>query len=88
MSTSFTKLAKFSFPSFSEISNFLLFLFSFWHPCDANVGMFEVVPEAAYTILIFLDSFFFLFCVVGFCFFLFQIIDLILSFIPYTVVSM
>ena len=42
-----------------QISNFLLFLF-FWHPYDANVGMLEVVPEAAYTILIFLESFSFL----------------------------
>ena len=36
----------------------MLFIFSFWHTYDVNVGLLEVVPEAAYTILIFL--FFFL----------------------------
>ena len=30
-------------------------------PLDANVGLLKVVPQAAYTILIFLDSFFLLF---------------------------
>ena len=59
MSNSLTKLGKFSFIIFSNrFPNFLLFLFSFWHPYDANVGHLEVVPEAAYTILLFLDSFF------------------------------
>ena len=46
---------------FKQISNFLLFFFSFWHLYDTNIGMLEVVPGAAYTILIFLDSSFFLF---------------------------
>ena len=49
------------FHYFFQISNFLLFLFSFWHPYEVNVGMLEVVPDAAYTILIFMDYFFFLF---------------------------
>ena len=43
---------------FKQISNFLLFLFYFWPPCDAHGGLLEVFLEAAYTILIFLDSFF------------------------------
>ena len=34
-------------------------LLALWHRCDMNVGPLEVVPEAAYTTLIFLDSFFF-----------------------------
>ena len=41
-------------------SNFLLSVFSLQLPNDANVGMLEVVPEAPYTVLIFLDYFFFL----------------------------
>ena len=43
---------------FKQISNFLLFLF-FRHPYDANVVFLKVVPQASYTILIFLDSLFF-----------------------------
>ena len=54
---------------FKSISSFLLFLFSFWHPYDANVGPLEVVPEAAYTILFVLDSFFLRVVLIG-CFLL------------------
>ena len=40
-----------------------LFLFSFWVPYDANVRTFNVVPEVSETVLISLNSFFFiLFC--------------------------
>ena len=35
---------------FKQISNFLLFLFSFWQPYDVNVGTLEVVLDVAYTI--------------------------------------
>ena len=66
---------------FHYFSNFLLFLFSFWHPYDVNVGTLKVVPEAAYIVLVCLDSFFFLlFWLVVLCFLMFQIIDLILGF--------
>ena len=58
MSISFTKLGKFSFYCFfKQVSNFLVFLFSFWHLYDVNVGPLEVAPKAAYTVLIFLDFF-------------------------------
>ena len=60
-----------------------------------NVGMFEIVPEAPYTLLIWgilffclavLIGFFCLFvCFGGFGFLIFQITDLILSFIHSTV---
>ena len=43
-------------PGWFSISCSLLF----WHLHDTNVGMLEVVPEAPYTILIFVDSFIFL----------------------------
>ena len=72
---------------FKYVFNFLFFFF-LWHLYDENVGMPEA-PEAAYTILIFfMDSFFFLFWLDVFCFLMFQIIDLILSFIHSTVVSL
>ena len=51
MSIFFAKLGKFSFIIFSNAFNFLLFLF-FWHPYDANVGMFDVVSEDPYPILV------------------------------------
>ena len=53
---------------FKQICNFLLFLCSLWHLYDVNFGPPEVVPEAAYTILIFLHSFFLLVILIG-CFF-------------------
>ena len=63
MSISFTKLGSFLLLFFSNrfliFSNFLLFLF-FWHPYGANIGTVEVVPQAAYIMLILLDPFFFL----------------------------
>ena len=44
MSVSFTKLGKCSFIIFIKyVSDFLLFLFSFWNPYDTNVRMLEVV---------------------------------------------
>ena len=30
---------------FKEVFNFLVFLFSFWHPYDSDVGTFKVVLE-------------------------------------------
>ena len=36
-----------------EVFNFLVFLFSFRHPYDLNVGMFKVVPEVPKPLLIF-----------------------------------
>ena len=53
---------------FKSISNFLLFLFSFWHPYNVNVGLLEVVPEDPNTILVFW-IFFFLLVPIG-CFLL------------------
>ena len=37
---------------FKQISNLLLYLFSFQHPYYVNVGPLEVFPEAVYTLLI------------------------------------
>ena len=65
---------------FDKFSNFLLFLFFFWHLYEANVGPLEVVPEAAYTIIIswiLFSSYSSLFILVVFCFLMFQIIDFI-----------
>ena len=44
-----------SFPSlcFQISFHFLLFLFSFWHPYDLDVGMFKVVPEVPKPLFIF-----------------------------------
>ena len=67
---------------------FLALLFSFWHPYDVNGRMLGVVPEAAYTTLIFLEFFLLLVVLIVFCFLMFQIIDLIISFIYSTVVSL
>ena len=47
----------------------MLFLFVFWHPCNVNVGIFKVVLEFPYGILISLDSFFFFLAVLISCFF-------------------
>ena len=52
---------------FKWVFNFLLSLFSFWHPRDVNGGMLEVVLESPYIVLNFLDSFSVLF-VHLFCF--------------------
>ena len=38
---------------FKEVFNFLVFLFSFWHPYDSDVDMFKDVPEVPKPILIF-----------------------------------
>ena len=67
--------------------NFLLFLFSFWHPCDSDVGMFKVVSEIPKTLLIFLNSSFFILLWFNVYFFiLLQTVDLSLSFLPFTLV--
>ena len=66
-----------------SLGNFLLLFFQIdfqflalslllWYPYDENVGTLEVVPEAPYTILMFLNYFFFLlFWLVVFCFLMF-----------------
>ena len=66
---------------FKYVFNFLLSLFSFWHPYDVNIGMLKVVLEALSIIFIFII--FFLFAVRLGCFLLLllQIADLILCFI-------
>ena len=62
MSIPFTNLGKLSFTVFfREISNFLPFLFLFWHSYEANVGPLKGVPGAAYTVLIFFFFFGFFF---------------------------
>ena len=70
MPISFTKVGKFSFIIFSNKFSISCFLFSFQHCYDFNVGTFEVVPEATYPILVFLNSFFFLLFWLNFFFFL------------------
>ena len=45
---------------FTEVFDFLLFLFSFWHPYDSDVGTFKVVSEVPKPLLIFLNSSFFI----------------------------
>ena len=56
MSTSFIRLVKFSIIFFSYTFSISCSLF-LWHPHDVNVGTLELVPEAPYTILIFLILF-------------------------------
>ena len=64
----------------------MLFLFSFWHPCDSDVGMFKVVPEVPKPLLIFLNScFFILFWLNVYFFLLVQTVDLSPSFLPFAV---
>ena len=47
---------------FSVKFNLFLFLFSFWHPYDSDVGTFKVVPEIPKPLLISLNfCFIFLF---------------------------
>ena len=41
---------------FKQVFNFLLFLFSFWHPYDSDVRMFKVVPEVPKLLLTFSNS--------------------------------
>ena len=80
-SLSFTKLGKVSVIIFSIMFLISFPLFSFWHLHDENVGTPEVVSETPYTILIFLDSFFFF---SEWVFLMFQIAYLILGFIHST----
>ena len=54
---------------FFQISFPLLFLFSFWHLYDSDVGKFNVVPEVPNPVLIFFE-FLFLHSVSVECFFL------------------
>ena len=49
MSISFAILEMFSFIIFSNVFNFLLFLLSFWHPYDLDIGIFADVSESSYT---------------------------------------
>ena len=51
-----------SFPSlFLQITfNFLLLFFSFWHPYNSDIGMFQVVPEVCKSLFTFLNSCFFI----------------------------
>ena len=44
---------------FKEVFNFLLFLFSFWHPYNSDVGTLKDVLEVPKPLLIFLNSCFF-----------------------------
>ena len=72
-----------------QIFNFLLFLFSFWLPCNMDVGMFNVVSDVPKPLLIFLNScFFILFRLDIYFLLLFQIVDLSPSFHPFTVGSL
>ena len=65
---------------------FLALSLLLWHPCEANVGLLEVVPEAPYTFLILKKIVFPSCCsVFFFSFLMFQIIDLNLCFIHSTV---
>ena len=74
---------------FKLVFKFLFFLFSFWHPCDLDVGTFKVVPEFPKPLLIFSSScFFILFQLNAYFFLLFQIIDLSPGFLPFTVGSL
>ena len=66
----------------------MLFFF-FWHPCDSDVGMFEVVLEVPKSFLIFLNSCFFILLWLNVYFFLLvQILDLSPGFLPFTVGSL
>ena len=67
----------------------LLFLISFWHPCDLDVGTFKLVPKFPKPQKNFFLNFYFLILFqlhVSF-FLLFQILDLSPDFLPFTVVS-
>ena len=51
--------------------------FSFWHPYNSDIGMFQVVPEVPKSLFTFLNScFFILFWLDVYFFLLFQIVDL------------
>ena len=66
----------------------MLFLFSFWHPYDSDVGMFKVVLEVPKP-LIFLNSYFFiLFWLNVYFFLLVQIADLSPSYLLFAVGSL
>ena len=69
MSISFTKLGSFLSLFFQTEFQFLTLSLLLLVPLDLNVGTFEVVPEAAYPILVFF-GFFFLLAVLVECFFL------------------
>ena len=72
---------------FKQVFNFLFFFF-FWHPYDSDVGMYKVDPEVPKSLLIFLNScFFILFWLNGSFFLLLQTIDLSPGFLPVTVGS-
>ena len=67
----------------------MLLLFSFWHPYDSDVRMFKVVPEVPKSLLIFLNSCFFIVLWLNVYFFLLvHTIDLSPSLLPFTVGSL
>ena len=73
---------------FKLVFNLLLFLFSFWHPYDSDVGMLKV-SQRFLSLLIFLKlCFFILFQLNVYFFLLLQIIDLSPSSLPFTVGSL
>ena len=83
MSISFTRLGNFSHYFFRELFNFLLFIFSFWHICDLGSGMFKVVPEAPKSLLVFLNSCFFILFWLNVYFFLLVYLHLHLGWKPF-----
>ena len=67
----------------------MLFLFSFWHPYNSDVGMVKVVPDIPQPLLIsFNCCFFILFWLNVYFFLLLQIVHLGPSFLPFTVGSL
>ena len=79
-----------SFPYlFIQVFNFLLLLFSFWHPYNSDTGTFQVVPEVCKSLFTFLNScFFILFWLDVYVSLLFQIIALSPGFLPIIVESL
>ena len=74
---------------FKYVFDFLVSLFSFWHPYDSDVETFKVGLEVPKLLLVFLNfCFFILFWLDVYFFLLFQIIDLRPGFLPSTVGSL
>ena len=85
---SFARLGKFSFIICSnKFLNFLLLFFSFWHPYNLDIVMFQVVPEVFKSLFTFSNSCFFTLLDVYF-FLLFKIVVLSPDFLPVTVGSL
>ena len=66
----------------------MLFLFSFWHPYDSDVGMFKVCLEIPKPLIFFEFLFLHSVLVECFLFLLLQIIDFSPGFLPFTVDSL